>query len=283
MKKKGILKLLYIAAIIAIVGCVFGLLTVEAESDFENDVVAVTEVTINLEEYARQYFDESFEYVELNTSNDCLDAITKCDEYSIVLQNTLLEVLDPEVVEITEAELARVAKIKAQYEADYEVLLEQEAIAAFWNAKREEYPVATEVWLYMKENFGWSDVMCAGIMGNIMAEIGGGTLNFNNWNANGSSGYGMFQWIGSRRTQIKSIYGDFPTPTEQLEFMYDEMHGTDGVTNQLYINGWLDKIMNAQTPEDVAYYFACYFERCADWAVSVRLGYARTAYNYFTN
>lgn len=281
MKKKGILKLFYIAAIIAIMVCFIGLLTVKAESDLQE--VVVTEPTINLELYAQQHFDESLDYIELDTSNDCLDVIGKCNEYSAFLQNTLTENLNPEIEAITLSEIDRVNEIKLKYQSDYNRLLEEEAIAAYWNAKREEYPVATEVWLYMKNEFGWNDIVCAGIMGNIMAEIGGGTLNFDNWNANGSSGYGMIQWISSRRRQLKSIYGEYPTPEQQLEFMYDEMHGTDGVTNQLYISGSLDRIMNATTPGDAAYYFAIYFERCADWAVTVRPGYARIAYDYFTN
>ena len=42
-----------------------------------------------------------------------------------------------------------------------------------WDTRKEEYPAATEAWLIMKEEFGWSDTVCAGIIGNLMAECGG--------------------------------------------------------------------------------------------------------------
>ena len=44
-----------------------------------------------------------------------------------------------------------------------------------YEQKLREYPEATRVWYYMKDVFGWSDELCAGVMGNIMAEIGGGS------------------------------------------------------------------------------------------------------------
>jgi hypothetical protein len=148
-----------------------------------------------------------------------------------------------------------------------------------WIARAEEYPIATEVWLYMKENFGWSDIVCAGVMGNIMGEIGGGTLDFDNWNH--PQPYGMFQWLGQRKTDLKNIYGAEPSVVEQLEFMYDELYGTDGVRQQV-TNSQREQILNASTPEDVATYFCIYFERPGN-SGSPRRGYARKAYNYFVD
>lgn len=145
--------------------------------------------------------------------------------------------------------------------------------------RMKEYPVATQVWLYMKDTFGWSDTVCAGIMGNIMAEIGGGTLNFDNWNHD--TPYGMFQWLGQRKIDIKEKYGAEPNIFEQLDFMYDELHGTNGVRQQ--VEGWQrDKILNANNPKDVATYFCVYFERPGN-SGSVRRSYAQTAYEYFAN
>ena len=39
-----------------------------------------------------------------------------------------------------------------------------------------EYKDATLIWEYMK-SLGWNDYVCAGILGNMMAEVGGGTLD----------------------------------------------------------------------------------------------------------
>ena len=49
-----------------------------------------------------------------------------------------------------------------------------------WAEKEAKYPVATYIWRYMKD-LGWSDAVCAGIMGNMMAEVGGHTLLIIKW------------------------------------------------------------------------------------------------------
>lgn len=151
-----------------------------------------------------------------------------------------------------------------------------------WELRAAEYPVATQVWLYMKNELGFSDIVCAGIMGNMMAECGGCWTADLDWDigANQSKPYGMIQWLGGRKQQLFSIYGNMPSIEEQLEFMKDELYGTNGVTKQ--VTDWqLDKIMNAETPEECAYAFACYFERCGEGHRAPRRGYARRAYEYF--
>lgn len=149
-----------------------------------------------------------------------------------------------------------------------------------WEVRASEYPVATQVWLYMKNELGYNDIVCAGIMGNMMAECGGCWTSDLDWDIRSSSGYGMIQWLGGRRSQLFLVYGENPTIEDQLNFMHDELYGTDGITWQ--VSQWqLDKIMNASTPEECAYAFACYFERCAEEHRAPRRGYARTAYEYF--
>lgn len=150
-----------------------------------------------------------------------------------------------------------------------------------WEVRASEYPVATQVWLYMKNELGYNDIVCAGIMGNMMAECGGCWTSDLDWEAGKSGGpYGMIQWLGGRKQQLFSIYGKNPSIEEQLNFMHDELYGTDGVTWQVS-QAQLDKIMNAETPEKCAYAFACYFERCGEGHRAPRRGYARRAYEYF--
>lgn len=151
-----------------------------------------------------------------------------------------------------------------------------------WEMRASEYPVATQVWLYMKNEFGWSDIVCAGIMGNMMAECGGHWSCDLQWNISGSSGYGMIQWVGGRRKELLSIYGQNPTIEDQLNFMKDELYGTNGVTKQV-TDSQLNRIMNAKTPEDCAYAFACYYERCHEDYRIPRRNLAKIAYNYFVS
>ena len=59
---------------------------------------------------------------------------------------------------------------------------------AKWRRRYEEYPEATEAWIAMK-NLGWSDTVCAGIMGNLMAETGGTGTLYLDWDSNSCGGY----------------------------------------------------------------------------------------------
>lgn len=196
------------------------------------------------------------------------------------IQIYLSDLLDSRVdFEIYEAEREFVNILIERYSADIEDYIR-------WEQRHNEYPEATEVWLYMKDTFHWSDEICAGVMGNIMAEIGGGSnegaLAFGEkYKIDRGSGMGMFQWTGNRRKEIKNIYGDFPTIRQQLDFMYNELFGLNGVTKQVNENE-LKLILEGSTPEKIAYNFAVYFERCHPAYRNARKGYARFAYNYFT-
>lgn len=149
-----------------------------------------------------------------------------------------------------------------------------------WEVRAAEYPAATEAWLYMKNEFGWSDTVCAGIIGNFMAECGGCWTQDLDWDVNTQHGLGMVQWIGGRRSALINRYGSNPSIKEQLNFVKDELYGTNGVTQQV-TDSQLDKIMNASSPEECAFAFASYYERCAEQYRAPRRGYARTAYEYF--
>lgn len=146
------------------------------------------------------------------------------------------------------------------------------------------YPEAQLIWSTMI-SWGWAPETCAGIIGNMMAEIGGGTLDLSDWNSNGGCGYGLIQWTGSRRSLLKSRYGSYPNIEQQLIFMRDELFGTNN-TRQQVSSSVLNRIMNTngnETPESIAFCFASNYERCASQYRARRQGYARIAYDYFMN
>lgn len=148
-----------------------------------------------------------------------------------------------------------------------------------WSAKYNQYPAATIAWIYMTEELGWSDAVAAGIIGNMMSECGGQTLTLV-WDSNSGSGYGLIQWIGNRRASIKEKYGETPTVIEQIEFVKDELYGTNGVTQQV-TDKQRDLILNAASPEQCAAEFARWFERPASNNYSTRQSNAIKAYKYF--
>ena len=169
------------------------------------------------------------------------------------------------------------AKIEIEYYQEQFAIWEEKHK---WEVRASEYPVATQVWLYMKNELGYSDIVCAGIMGNMMAECGGCWTSDLDWDVHSSSGFGMIQWLGGRKKQLFSIYGENPSIEDQLNFMHDELYGTDGVTWQVS-QKQLDKIMNASSPEECAFAFATHFERCGEQHRAPRRGYAKRAYEYF--
>lgn len=171
------------------------------------------------------------------------------------------------------------AEADVKYYAEQQLIRQEEEN---WRVRAEEYPVTTQAWLYMKNELGFSDIVCAGIIGNMMAECGGCWTSDLDWDVSSSSGYGMIQWLGSRKQQLFSIYGSNPSVENQLDFIKDELYGTNGVTKQV-TDSQLDKIINAETPEDCAYAFACYYERCGEGHRWVRRDYARHAYEYFVS
>lgn len=149
--------------------------------------------------------------------------------------------------------------------------LEQEK----WNKKMIEYPVATKIWIYMK-SLGWSDYVCAGIMGNMMAEVGGQTLNIN-YNLYDASGgcYGICQWT---RAYYGSIHG--AGLEAQLNYLRDTI---EDEFNSFGYKGNTDyeTFMNLQNVEQISLQFAQVYERCGVNSYSTRQNNALIAYEYF--
>lgn len=143
----------------------------------------------------------------------------------------------------------------------------------------EQYPEARQIWDTLT-SWGWSAETAAGIIGNMMAEIGGGTLDLSRWNSDKGCGYGLCQWTAGRASGIKNRYGTYPNIDQQLQYMRDELLGENGVRSQVseYERA---QILQGQSPEQVAYAFASYFERCGVNYRARRQGYARIAYDYF--
>lgn len=222
---------------------------------------------------------ERVEPTTYDEANSLLDEAKKCQETAQIVLDGLTELgyeSDHPAIVMAYAELENRTADVVYYQ---EKQIEWEEIHK-WEERAAEYPATTEAWLYMKNEFGWSDIICAGIIGNLMAECGGCWTQDLDWKINTSHGMGMVQWIGGRRTQLINLYGENPSITQQLDFVRAELYGLDGVTKQV-TDSQLDKIMNAETPEDCAYYLACYYERCAEQHRYPRKGYARTAYEYF--
>ena len=136
-----------------------------------------------------------------------------------------------------------------------------------------KYSQATQVWNGLKA-LGLNDYVCAGIMGNIMAEVGGQTLDISRWSqySSTSSGYyGICQWAGSRKQRLLNNFGT--TLEAQIQFLGVELFEVIPKGNSFY---------NMQDEKEAALYFAKYYERCGSGSYSVRQSNATKALDYFT-
>ena len=222
----------------------------------------------------------SYSYIEGLSRIEIENQITALYDYISYLENAC------QIYSEVAAEIANVKEIISQYESRLAEIIEKEN---HYNRCYAEYPLATTIWFYMKENFGWSDAVCAGVMGNIMAEVGGGSpegaLLLTAWESDSPHGLGLFQWTGtnkdSRRMKIKATYGEHPTIEEQLQFMYYEVTGSNETIASPRYCEELSVMFTCDSPERNAMIFAIWFEGCNSAYRYPRQSYARYAYNYF--
>jgi hypothetical protein len=141
-----------------------------------------------------------------------------------------------------------------------------------------EYPAAEYIWQYMKD-LGWNDYVCAGVMGNLMAEVGGQTLNiqYNLYSSDGGY-YGMCQWSKKYHSGIYGI-NDLNTQCDYLKDTIKYEIDTFGYKYQTNFN--LEAFLNLTDAQQAALAFAKTYERCASGSYAVRQRNAITAYNYF--
>ena len=161
------------------------------------------------------------------------------------------------------------------YDAKYKELYAKSKEAK-WETKAAEYPAATQIWRYMK-NLGWNDYVCAGIMGNLMAEVGGQTLDIQYW-LKDNGYYGMCQW----NKAYSNIWGaDLETQCDYLKNTIKYEIDTFGYAYRKGFN--LDSFLAMSNERDAALAFAKCYERCSSRTYNIRMNNAEKAYNYFVN
>ena len=134
-----------------------------------------------------------------------------------------------------------------------------------------KYSQATQVWNGLKA-LGLNDYVCAGIMGNIMAEVGGQTLDISRWSQySQKTYYGICQWAGGRKQRLLNDFGT--TLEAQIQFLGVELFEVIPKGNSFY---------NMQDEKEAALYFAKYYERCGSGSYGVRQTNATKALQYFT-
>lgn len=145
-----------------------------------------------------------------------------------------------------------------------------------WNDKLSTYPVATEIWLYMKDQ-GWNDAVCAGILGNMMAECGGHTL-FLQPTVSNKYYYGICQWSKG----YPNVW--YSNLDSQCEFLINTIEYEFNTFGSSYKRGFnFNSFLNLNDEKEVAKAFAKCYERCGSSSLNQRQKNATIAYNYFIN
>lgn len=174
------------------------------------------------------------------------------------------------VIVLAKDEWGNADKLQLQYEQILNDLVRKEA----W----EKYPAATEIWLYLKD-LGYNDYVVAGILGNIMAECGGQTLNIRyTLVSNAGSGYyGMCQWSrGYAKVWGKDLKG-------QCDFLRDTIEYQLNTYGYKYKKGFnYDSFLNLTNEKDAALAFAKCYERCSSKYYSIREVNATKALEFYT-
>lgn len=157
--------------------------------------------------------------------------------------------------------------------AEEEVIIEENEVNKYAE-QEEEYPAATFVWHYLTEDQGYNPYVAAGIMGNIMAEIGGQTLSWDYTDRHGSY-YGMCQWN----------IGYYPgVVDEDLEGQCDFLMST--IENEFadfgFISGYsYEEFLAIEDEQAAALAFAKTYERCGSGSYGVRKTNATKALEYY--
>lgn len=218
-------------------------------------------------------------YVESDDKSVLTAELETCKDYEFRLIKLMNNEELAEERDLVEQELIDVRGLMAEYQEQVSAIEAEEArIEAMWAEKAGDYPVATQVWRYMKEELGWNDYVCAGVMGNMMAEVGGQTLNLQPglYGHNGSF-YGICQWSGYYYPSVQGAGLE-----TQLDFLASTVKKELDTYGYLFRSGLdYEGFCNLTDAEDAAMAFAKAYERCGSGSYGVRQSNALKAYNYF--
>jgi hypothetical protein len=140
-----------------------------------------------------------------------------------------------------------------------------------------EHYYASQVWQFYRWR-GFSPEVVAGILGNMMAETSGGSLDLKPTIYNPGRGYyGLCQW--------SLYYKPFMADTDfdyQLSYLLEDMPIEFNNFGFCYKKNFTyEDFLALETPEDAALAFAKVYERCSSGSYGLRKSYARDAYEYF--
>lgn len=172
-----------------------------------------------------------------------------------------------EAAEAMSTELDRLRNIEAKMASDLSHYLQWES----------EYYYATKVWEYFRQRGFNNEVTCA-IIGNMMIETSGGSLDLNPTIYSKSRNYyGLCQWALKYCPNVK----DMPFEA-QLDYLLGSMPWEFNTFGRNYKSGFkYDDFIIMTDVEEAALAFTKSYERCSPISYEMRQEAAVVAYEYF--
>lgn len=141
----------------------------------------------------------------------------------------------------------------------------------------EEHYYATKVWEHLRQRGFSQEVTCA-IIGNMMIETSGGSLDLNPdiYSPSGNY-YGLCQWSKKYYPEAHGL-----SFKQQLEFLLNSIEWEINTFGKCYKEGFkYEDFLNMTDPAEAALAFAKSYERCSSVSYEMRQEAALKAYNYF--
>lgn len=195
--------------------------------------------------------------------------------YLTTLENSFV-VLDYAIISGEYSSLA-VAAMKDEYDrlqVIYSQIQQDLNRSLAWES---EYYYAAKTYAFLKQS-GYNDAVVCGIIGNMMIETAGGTLNLQPTAYNSSGNYyGLCQWDLRYYPQYKGASFE-----QQLEYLVESMPYEFNTFGKLYKKSFTyDDFLEITDPAQAAYIFAKVYERCSSAGYTARKTAAIKAYEYF--
>lgn len=172
-----------------------------------------------------------------------------------------------------------ISEAKREWDRAANKILINNQEANYWKSKFNQYPEATYWWLYLTKKLNYNDAVAAGIVGNIMVEVGGKTLNLDVTAYSYSKRYyGSCQWSRQFYPEVEGA-----NLKDQCAFL------AKTIKNEIDRCGWTYRanykyfdFVGLTDPEASALMFAKAYERCSSGSYQARQDCANKAYNYFS-
>ena len=169
------------------------------------------------------------------------------------------------------------SKVKAAEKRKQEAIDKCNRYSDMWDEYTVNYPIAASVWQFLRIECGYSPEVAAGILGNMMVECGGLTLNLQ-WDIyNASKHYGLCQWSPKYYPELQGA-----SLHEQLQFLKTSVIDVMNRYGKDYKKGFNhDKFAALTSCRTAAHVFSLVYERPGTKSTR-RQNCAEVALEYFT-